>query len=185
MPGPASSIDSETPEVDAAYRTTIGGRPCLTALANASWATRKNASSTAAGGERRRNVRAGLRHREALDPQDQPIERGPDAQVVEDRQPQVAADGAQPVPRRSGRCPRLRVAGRVQALDEQGQFLESVVVDVGRDARPFRLGRGDDQVALQLGSGREAGEWPDREPTGDQDEADPESKRKDVRARIA
>ena len=41
-----------------------------------------------------------------LDPQDEPVEGRPDAEVVEDRQPQVAADRPQPVGRRSARSRR-------------------------------------------------------------------------------
>ena len=66
------------------------------------------------------------------------------------------------------------VAGRIEPVDEQRQFLERVVVDVGGDARPLRLGGRDDEVALERGAGREPGQWPDREPAGQQDEGEPE-----------
>ena len=130
----------------------------MTALASASWATRKNASSTSAGGAGAVGpFEADLAAGQALDPEDQPVERRPDAEVVEDRQAQVAADRAQPV----GHGPRdlgaLRVAGRIEPLDEEGQLLERVVVDVGRDPRPFGLGRGDDEVALERSRGSPGG----------------------------
>ena len=102
-------------------------------------------------------LEADLAAGEALDPEDEPVERRPDAQVVEDRQPQVAADRPQPVrdgPRDVG---AFRVAGRVEPLDQQRQLLERVVVDVGRDARPLRLRRGDDEVALELAPASRAG----------------------------
>ena len=76
-----------------------------------------------------------------------------------------------PVGDRPGDVGALRVAGRIEPVDEQRQFLERVVVDVGRDARPFRLRGRDDEVALERGAGREAGQRPDREPAGQQDEA--------------
>ena len=70
------------------------------------------------------------------------------------RSPQIARNRSETVARDVG---ALRVAGGIEPLDEQRQFLERVVVDVGRDARPFRLGGGDDQVALELAPGSRAG----------------------------
>ena len=109
---------------------------------------------------------------------------GPDAEIVEDRQPQVAADRPQSIGDGAGDLGALGVAGGIEALDEQRQLLERVVVDVGRDARPFRLGRGDDQVALELRPRREPGERPDREPTRDQDQPEPQGEREEVRTRV-
>ena len=105
-----------------------------------------------------RAFEADLASGQALDPDDEPVERGPDAQVVEDRQPQVAADRPQSIRDGAGDVGALGVAGGIESLDEERQLLERVVVDVGRDARPFRLGRGDDQVALELWRGSRA--WP-------------------------
>ncbi len=105
---------------------------------------------------------------------DEPIERRPDAQVVQDRQAQVAADGPQSI----GHGPRdvgsLGVAGGVESMDQQRQLLERVVMDVGGDPGTLRLGGRDDQVALEDGAGRESGERPDREPAGQQDEDEPD-----------
>ena len=92
---------------------------------------------------------------------------GPTPEVVEDRQPQVAADRAQSIRHGAGDVGALGVAGRVEPMDEERQLLERVVVDVGRDARPFRLRGGDDEVALERGAVREARERADREPAGD------------------
>ena len=49
-------------------------------------------------------LEADLAAGQPLDPQDQPVERRPNAEVVEDRQAQVAADRAQPVGDRAARC---------------------------------------------------------------------------------
>ena len=111
---------------------------------------------------------------QALDPEDQPVERGTDAQVVQDREAQVAADRAQPVGHRPGHLGALRVARRIETAHEQGQLLQGVVVDVRGDARTFGLGRGDDEVALELGAADQAGERTDGEPTGRDDRADPD-----------
>ena len=53
-------------------------------------------------------------------------------------------------------------------------------MDVGRDARPFRLGGRNDEVALEGGAGREPRQWPDGEPAGQQDEGEPELERDEV-----
>ena len=74
---------------------------------------------------------------------------GPTPEVVEDRQAQVAADRPQAIRDRPGDVGALRVAGRVEPVDEERQLLERVVVDVGGDAGALRLGRGDDEVALE------------------------------------
>ncbi len=106
-------------------------------------------------GRRSRAIRAleaDLATGQTLDAQDEPVERRPDPQIVEDRQAQVAADGPQPIGDRPRDVGALRVAGGVEAVDEQGQFLEGIVVDVGRDTRPFRLRRRDDEVALERGA---------------------------------
>ena len=102
-------------------------------------------------------LEADLAAGEPLDAQDEPVERRPDAEVVEDRQAQVAADRPQPVGHRPGDVGALGVAGGVEAVDEQGQVLERVVMDVGRDPGPFGLGRGDDEVALERPPGWRGG----------------------------
>ena len=102
-------------------------------------------------------LEADLAAGQALDPQDEPVERRPDAEVVEDRQAQVAADRPQSIRDGPGDVGALGVAGGVEPLDEERQLLERVVVDVGRDARPFRLGRGDDEVALERAPASRAG----------------------------
>ena len=102
-------------------------------------------------------LQADLATGQPLDAQDEPVEGGPDAQVVEDRQAQVAADRPQSIGDRARDIGALGIAGGVEALDEDRQFLERVVVDIGRDARPFRLGRGHDEVALELRPASRAG----------------------------
>ena len=102
-------------------------------------------------------LEADLAAGETLDAQDEPVERRPDAEVVEDRQAQVAADRPQPIRHRPGDVGALRVAGRIEPTDEERQLLEGVVVDVGRDPRAFRLRGRDDEVALERRAGQRGG----------------------------
>ena len=118
-------------------------------------------------GRRPRAVRAleaDLAAGEPLDPEHEPVERRPDAEIVEDRQPQVAADRPEPVGDRPGELRALLVAGRLEAPDEQRQLLEGVVMDVGGEAGPLRFRGRDDEVALELGAAGDACQRPDGEP---------------------
>ena len=106
---------------------------------------------------------------------------GPTPEVVEDRQAQVPADGPESVGHGPGDLGTLLVAGGIEPMDQERQLLERIVVDVGRHAGTFRLGGGHDQVALERGSRREAGQRPDGEPAGGQDEPEPQHEREQVR----
>jgi hypothetical protein len=92
-----------------------------------------------------------------LDPKHEPVERRADAEIVEDRQPKVAADRPQPLGDRPAQLRAFLVAGRLEAADEQRQLLERVVVDVGRESGSFRFRGGDDEVALELGAASHPG----------------------------
>ena len=121
-----------------------------------------------------RQLEAHLATGHALRPADQPVEGRPDTEIVEDRQAEVAADGAQSVGHAAGEFRALRIAGVVEATDQEGHVLERVVVDVRGDPRPFGLHRRDHEIALELGACREPHEWPDREPPGQDDGQDPQ-----------
>ena len=49
-------------------------------------------------------------------------------------------------------------------------------MDVGGQAGTLRLRRRDDEVALELGAGREAGQWANGEASGEGDRAEPEAR---------
>ena len=113
---------------------------------------------------------------EAFDAQHEPVERRPDAEVVEDRQSQVATDGSQPIRHGPGDVGAFRVAGGIESMHEQCQLLERVVVDVGRHASAFGLGGGDDEIALERARDREASERTDREPSCEQHDHEPQDR---------
>ena len=181
IPAPASSIESDAaPSVDAVAdrdrRATVldgVGQRLLRDPEERELHVRRGPRPV-------RALEADLAAREALDAQDEPVERRPHAQVVEDRQAQVAADRPQPVRDVARDVRALGVAGRVEAADEQRQLLERVVVDVGGDPRPLRLGRGDDEVTLELRAAGEPGERPDGEAARGCDRGDPDEEQPGV-----
>ena len=117
---------------------------------------------------------------QALDPEDEPVECRADAEIVENRQAQVAADRPQAVGDGPPDVGALRVARRLQPADQEGQLLERIVVDVGRQTSPLRFRGSDDQVALEGGAGRQASEGADREPARDEDRDEPDQQRPEV-----
>ena len=158
IPGPASSTDSEAPE---SRRPVADDDRRLAVLDGVRERLLGDPEERQLDVGRRPGpvgpLEADLAAGETLDPEHEPVERRPDAEVVEDRQPEVAADRPEPVGDRPAQLRALLVAARLEAPDEQRQLLERVVVDVGGEARPLGFRGRDDEVALELGPASRAG----------------------------